>query len=60
VFLGNGQDYLKGFGNGNFNGGNGQDTLELTSGSYTIEISGTTVNFTKAIISLGYQHYENF
>jgi hypothetical protein len=46
VFLGNGQDYLKGFGNGNFNGGNGQDILELTSGSYTIEISGTTVNFT--------------
>ena len=46
VFLGNGKDYLKGFGSGNFNGGNGKDTLELTSGSYTIGISGTTVNFT--------------
>jgi len=47
VFLENGQDYLKGFGSGNFNGGNGQDILELTSGSYSIGISGTTVNFTK-------------
>jgi hypothetical protein len=48
VFLGNDQDYLRGFGNGSFNGGNGQDTLELTSGSYTIEISETAVNFTQA------------
>jgi hypothetical protein len=47
VFLENGQDYLKGFGSGNFNGGNGQDILELTSGSYSIGISGATVNFTK-------------
>ncbi|HEY9295926.1 MAG TPA: hypothetical protein VIQ31_06060 [Phormidium sp.] len=47
VFLGNGQDYLKGFGSGNFNGGNGQDILELTPGSYSVGISGTAVNFTK-------------
>jgi hypothetical protein len=47
VFLGNGKDYLKGFGKGNFNGGNDKDTLELTSGSYTVGISGTAVNFTK-------------
>jgi hypothetical protein len=47
VFLGNGKDYLKGSGSGNFNGGNGQDILELTPGSYTVGISGTTVNFTK-------------
>jgi hypothetical protein len=46
VFLGNGKDYLKGFGTGSFNGGNGKDTLELTPGSYTVGISGTTVNFT--------------
>jgi hypothetical protein len=45
VFLENGKDFLKGFGKGIFNGGNGKDTLELTSGFYTIEISGTTVNF---------------
>jgi hypothetical protein len=45
TFLGNGEDYLKGFGRGNFNGGNGRDTLKLTSGTYTIEISETTVNF---------------
>jgi len=47
VFLGEGEDYIKGFGSGNFNGGNGKDTLELTSGSYTVGISGTAVNFTK-------------
>jgi hypothetical protein len=47
VLLGNGKDYLKGFGSGIFNGGNNQDTLELTSGSYTVGISGTTVNFIK-------------
>jgi len=47
VFLQNGKDYCKGFGGGIFNGGNGKDTLELTSGSYTVGISGTTVNFTK-------------
>jgi len=47
VFLGNGQDYLKGFGSGIFNGGNGQDALKLTSGSYTVGRSGTAVNFTK-------------
>jgi hypothetical protein len=47
ILLGNGIDYLKGFGIGVFNGGNGSDTLELTSGSYVIGISGTMVNFTK-------------
>jgi hypothetical protein len=47
VFLGDGKDSLKGFGNGTFNGGNGQDARELTSGSYTVGISGTTVKFTK-------------
>ena len=47
VFLENGKDYLKGFGRGIFNGGNGKDTLELTPGIYTVGISGTAVNFTK-------------
>jgi hypothetical protein len=47
VFLGNGKDYLKSFGKGIFNGGKGQDTLELTPGSYTVGISETTVNFIK-------------
>src|SRR5919199_1432861 len=45
VFLENGKDFLRGFGRGIFNGGNGEDTLELTPGSYTVGISGTTVNF---------------
>jgi hypothetical protein len=46
IFLGDGTDYLKGFGNGRFNGQDGEDTLELTSGSYTIEILENAVNFT--------------
>jgi len=48
VFLGNGKDYLNGFGTGKFYGGNNEDTLELTLGtSYTVGIiSNTTVSFT--------------
>jgi hypothetical protein len=58
VFLGNGKDYLKGFGSGNFNGGNGQDTLELTSGSYTVGISSAGVNFTKNSIIMNTSDFE--
>jgi hypothetical protein len=47
VVLGEGEDYIKGFGNGNFNGGNGQDILELTPGSYTVGMLGATVTFSK-------------
>ncbi len=47
VSLGNGTDFLKGFGSGEFSGGNGNDTLELTSGTYTVEIGYTAVTFTK-------------
>jgi hypothetical protein len=39
-FLGEGDDYIKGFGNGDFYGGNGNDTLELTPGTYTVGIWG--------------------
>jgi hypothetical protein len=58
VFLENGKDYLKGFGSGNFNGGNGQDTLELTSGSYAVGISGTAVNFIKDSIIMNTSEFE--
>jgi hypothetical protein len=58
VFLGNGKDYLNGFGTGKFNGGNNQDTLELTSGSYTIAISGTTVSFTKSGVIMETSEFE--
>ena len=58
VFLGNGKDYLKGFGTGNFNGENGKDTLELTSGSYTVGRSGTAVNFTKGISIMNTSEFE--
>jgi hypothetical protein len=37
-FLGEGEDYIKGFGSGDFYGGNGFDTLELTPGTYTVGI----------------------
>jgi len=48
VFLGNGKDCLKGFGSGDFNGGQDEDTLELMlEGSYTVGISGTAVSFTR-------------
>jgi hypothetical protein len=48
VFLDNGNDYIKSFGHsGNLKGGDGEDTLELPSGSYVIGISETTVNFTQ-------------
>jgi hypothetical protein len=50
VFLGEGEDYLKGFGSGDFYGGNGNDTLELTPGTYTVGIwgeGGESLIFTK-------------
>jgi hypothetical protein len=47
VELEDGNDYFRGFGDGSYSGGNGKDTLELTSGIYTVGISGTAVNFTK-------------
>ncbi len=47
VFLGNGEDSIKGFGSGDFYGGNGNDTLELTPGSYTVGIWDTSTTFTK-------------
>jgi hypothetical protein len=58
VFLGNGKDHLKGFGSGNFNGGNAQDALGLTSGSYTVGILGTTVNFTKGSTIMNTSEFE--
>jgi Ca2+-binding RTX toxin-like protein len=47
VFLENGLDYLEGFGSGRFYGGDGNDTLKLTSGSYTVGIRDTTAIFTQ-------------
>jgi hypothetical protein len=46
VFLGNGEDYLKGFGSGDFYGGNDEDTLELPSGIYTVGMWDTSATFT--------------
>jgi hypothetical protein len=58
MFLGNGKDYLKGFGKGIFNGGSGQDTLELTSGTYTVGISSAGVNFAKDGIIMNTSDFE--
>jgi hypothetical protein len=46
-FLGDGEDYIKGYGSGDFYGGNGFDTLELTPGTYTVGIWGESRIFTK-------------
>jgi hypothetical protein len=51
-FLGEGEDYIKGFGSGDFYGGNGNDTLELTPGSYTVGIWDTSATFTKDGVGL--------
>jgi hypothetical protein len=51
-FLGEGDDYIKGFGSGDFYGGNGNDTLELTPGSYTVGIWDTSATFTKDGVGL--------
>jgi hypothetical protein len=47
VFLGEGEDYIKGFGSGDFYGGNGNDILELTPGSYTVGRWGQRATFSK-------------
>jgi hypothetical protein len=61
VFLGDGNDSLRGFGNGNFNGGQGVDTLQLTSGgSYTVGISGTAVSFTMGNSVMNTSDFEIF
>jgi hypothetical protein len=39
-FFGEGEDYIKGYGSGDFYGGSGNDTLELTPGTYTVGIWG--------------------
>jgi hypothetical protein len=70
VVLGYGNDYLKGFGRGDYFGtGNyyqpppDEDTLELTSGSYTVsytvhEYNGTAVSFTKDGITMNTFQFE--
>ena len=37
-FLGEGEDYIEGFGSGDFYGGDGNDILKLTPGTYTVGI----------------------
>jgi len=58
VLLKEGEDYLNGFGNGSFNGGDGDDTLELTFGSYTIGIVGAVVSFTNGDVIMITSEFE--
>jgi hypothetical protein len=49
-FLGEGDDHIAGFGSGDFYGGNGNDTLSLAPGTYTVGIwgeGGESLIFTK-------------
>ncbi|MEG4505639.1 hypothetical protein QUA81_20185 [Microcoleus sp. F6_B4] len=48
IFLGKGTDYIRGFGSGTLYAGKDEDSLELTSGRYTVEILGTVVSFTSS------------
>ena len=46
IDLGEGDDYINGFGSGLYLGGSGNDILELTPGSYTIQLTpGPTLLF---------------
>jgi hypothetical protein len=58
VELEDGNDYFRGFGDGSYSGGNDKDALQLTSGSYTVGISGTAVNFTKDSITMNTSEFE--
>lgn len=58
ILLGDGNDILKGFGSGIFNGGNGKDKLELTTGSYTVGISVAAVSFTSHGITMNTSEFE--
>jgi hypothetical protein len=45
--LGEGEDYINGFGGGVYFGGSGNDILELTPGSYTVQVSPGPISFVK-------------
>ena len=57
TFLGADDDIVKGFGSENFYGGRGKDTLELTSGDYTVGVSGGTLGPTVSFTSNGLTMY---
>jgi hypothetical protein len=56
--LGDGNDLLKGFGSGSFNGGSGKDVLELSTGNYTVGISGSTVSFTSNGLTMNTSEFD--
>jgi hypothetical protein len=58
LLLGEGNDFLKGFGSGSFMGGGGVDTLELTTGTYTVGISGTNTTFTSGSTIMNTTEFE--
>ncbi len=58
ILLKDGNDTIKGFGSGRFDGGSGKDTLELTTGNYTVGISEATVSFTRDGITMNTSEFE--
>jgi hypothetical protein len=52
MFLGEGEDYINGFGSGVYFGDSGNDILELMPGSYTIGISPGPIIFAKDGITM--------
>ncbi|TRV25495.1 MAG: hypothetical protein EWV88_07700 [Microcystis wesenbergii Mw_MB_S_20031200_S109D] len=61
ILLGDGNDRLRGFGSGNFSGGNGTDTLVLpvlSAGSYSVGSSSGAVTFTYAGITMLAREFE--
>jgi hypothetical protein len=56
--LGAGNDDLIGFGRGFFKGGAGKDTLELTSGTYEVGVSGETVSFSTGSTTMQTTEFE--
>ena len=58
IDLGDGDDYINGFGPGIYFGESGNDTLELTPGSYTVELTPGPVVFFKDGIRMNTYGFE--
>ena len=53
-----GNDVIKGFGSGTFDGGRGRDKLELTSGEYTVRLFGRTTSFVSGSVTMNTTRFE--
>ena len=53
-----GNDVIKGFGSGTFDGGRGRDNLELTSGEYTVRLFGRTTSIISGGVTMNLTRFE--